>query len=95
MEFTFHNSYVILGIVQWFSLQLLYEKLLKQDYVAPRLKSSLQKVFDRHYELAERWQNINVSNDNGSFPFYLEYLSSNTDKTFTGLDNISNTPGVL
>ena len=35
--------------------QLLTNKLLKQGYVAPRLKSSLQKFYGRHHELVERY----------------------------------------
>ena len=35
-------------------LQLLTQKLLKQGYVAPRLKSSLQKFYGRHHDLVDR-----------------------------------------
>ena len=48
MEFTIHNSYVILGLVSstviYFSAQLLTHEVLTQGYVAPRLKSSIHKV---------------------------------------------------
>jgi hypothetical protein len=36
--------------------QLLTENILKQGYVAPRLKSSLQYFCDRHYELVDRYE---------------------------------------
>ena len=42
------------------------QKLFKQDYVAPRLKSSQQNVCGRHHNLVD----IHISNDNGSFTFY-------------------------
>ena len=41
-------------------------KLLKQDYLAPRLKSSLQNVYGRHHNLVD----MHISNDNGSLTFY-------------------------
>ena len=41
-------------------------KLLKQDYVAPRLKSSLQSFYSR---LVDRYEIFYISNDNGSFIF--------------------------
>ena len=40
--------------------QLLTQKLLKQDYVAPRLKSSLQKFYCRHQNLVDRYE-ISIS----------------------------------
>jgi hypothetical protein len=42
--------------VQWVveRAQLLTQKLLKHSYVAPRLKSSLQKFYDRHHNLVDR-----------------------------------------
>ena len=50
-------------------VQLLTQWLLKQGYVAPRLKSSLQKFYRRHQS---GWplRNIHISNDNGTFTFY-------------------------
>jgi hypothetical protein len=58
MEFTFHNSYVILELVTstvifWTELT---QKLLKQGYVAPRLKSLLQKFYGRHHNLVDRYE---------------------------------------
>jgi hypothetical protein len=40
--------------------QLLTQKLPKQGYVAPRLKSSLQKLYSRHHNLVERYE-ISIS----------------------------------
>jgi hypothetical protein len=34
--------------------QLLMQKLRKQGYVAPRLKSSLHKFYGRHHNLVDR-----------------------------------------
>jgi hypothetical protein len=42
------------------------QRLLKQDYVAPGLKSSLQNLYGRHHNLVD----IHISNDNGFFTFY-------------------------
>jgi hypothetical protein len=61
MEFTVHNSYIILELVPQYSdfldiSQLLTQKLLEQGYVAPRLKSSLQKLYGRHYNLIDRYE---------------------------------------
>ena len=59
MEFTFHNSYVILELVpSTYSTfmdraQLLTEMLLEQGYVA--LKSSLQKFYCCHHNLVDRY----------------------------------------
>jgi len=60
---------------------MLTQKLLKQGYVAPRLKPSLQKLYVRHHNLVDRYEeefedtkgvNIHISNDNGSFSFYVD-----------------------
>ena len=40
--------------------QLLTKKLRKQDYVAPRLKSSLQQLYFRHQNLVDRYE-ISIS----------------------------------
>jgi len=71
MVFTFHKSYIILELcVQYSDLldraQLLTQKLLKQGYVAPRLKSSLQNIYGRYH-----LRNVHISNVNGSFTFTL------------------------
>jgi hypothetical protein len=68
--------------------QLLVQKLLKQGYVAPRLKSSLQKFYGRHHNLVDVIRNIHISIDNGSFILRRYFLSSHTAKTFTRLDCI-------
>jgi hypothetical protein len=50
--------------------QLLTKQLLKQGFVAPRLKSSLQKLYGRHHNLLD----IHISKDNGSSTFYIDVL---------------------
>jgi len=40
--------------------QLLTQKLLKQGYVTPRMKASLQKFNDRHHNLVDRYE-ISIS----------------------------------
>jgi hypothetical protein len=59
MEFTFHNSYVILKLVPTTVISWT-QKLLKQGYIAPRLKSSLQKFYDRHHNLVDHYE-ISIS----------------------------------
>ena len=83
MEFTFHNSRVCAQYSDFLDrVQLRTQKLLKQGYVAPRLKSSHQKFYGRHHH----WLTI------GKYP-YLKWqwifyflrmcvLSSITTKTF-------------
>ena len=51
--------------------KFLTQKLLKQSYVAPRLKSSLQKLYDRHHDLIDL-RNIHILYNNGSFTFYVD-----------------------
>ena len=48
--------------------QLLTKKLLEQGFVAPRLKSSLQKLYGGHHNLLD----IHISKDNGSSSFYID-----------------------
>ena len=63
IEFKFHNAYVILGLVKgdfMDRVQLLTQKAIKQGYVAPRLKSSLQKIDGRHHELVDHYE-ISIS----------------------------------
>ena len=64
MEFTFHNSCVIIACTQYSDFleraQLQTQKLLKQDYVALRLKSSLQKFYGRPHNLVDRYE-ISIS----------------------------------
>jgi hypothetical protein len=40
--------------------QLLPQKPLKQDYVTPKLKSSIQKLYGHHYDLVDRYE-ISIS----------------------------------
>jgi hypothetical protein len=79
MEFTFHNSYVILVCVHstliFWTVPLLMQKLLKQGYVAPWLTSSLKKIlYGRHHNLVDLYKiSISqISNKNGSFTFYVD-----------------------
>ena len=53
MKYTFHNSYVILQPVPSTAI-LLAQGLIKQGYVVPRLRSSLQILHGRHHELVDR-----------------------------------------
>ena len=48
-------------------VQLLIQNLLKHGYVAPKLKSSLLKLYGHLHNLINR--NIHISNDIGSFTF--------------------------
>ena len=58
---------------------LLMQKLLKQGYVAPRLKSSLQNKLRSSSRSGWQLRNIHISNDNGSFTFYVySFLSAIT-----------------
>ena len=59
---SYSSSYVIIEFVLSiviFWTKLLTQKLLKTD-VAPRLKSSLQNFYGRHYELVDRYE-ISIS----------------------------------
>jgi hypothetical protein len=59
MEFIFHNLYVILGFVPivaiYWMAQLLTQKIIKQDYVAPRFKSSLQNVVSANWSTVAKY----------------------------------------
>ena len=55
------------SLTLWYlQILLLKQKLLKQVYVPPRLKSSLQKFYDSHHNLV---CNYEISNNNGYFAF--------------------------
>ena len=90
LEFTFHNSYVIPELVTstvifWTEL---IQKLLKQGYVAPRLKSWLQEFYGGHNNLVDRYK-ISISQMKMDLLILGRcFLSSITAKTFTGLDCI-------
>ena len=50
------------------------EKIKLITLVAPRLKSSLQRLYSRHHNLVDRYE-ISLShmtNDNGIFTFYVD-----------------------
>ena len=58
---TLHTSYVILEPVPQYSdfldrAQLLTQKLPNQGYGAPRMKSSLLKLYDGHHNLVDRYE---------------------------------------
>ena len=59
MEFLFHNLYAILGFVPivaiYWMAQLLTQKIIKQDYVAPRFKSSLQNVVSANWSTVAKY----------------------------------------
>ena len=50
---------------------LLTQKLPKQGYVAPRLKSSLQKLYGRHHDLVDRYE---ISIPQMTITFYVDYF---------------------
>jgi len=56
--------------------QLLTQKLVKQGYVDPKLRSSLQKLYCRHHELVDRYKiSIHEMVMMDFFPFYLYFCS--------------------
>ena len=62
--------------------------LLKQGYITPKLKSSLQKFYDRHHDLVDRYE-ISISQITMDLTVYVDcYLSSIAAKALTGLDCI-------
>ena len=68
--------------------QLLTQELLKQDYVAPRLKSSLQKLYGRHHNVVDHYE-MSISQITMDLYFLCRcFLSSITAMRFTGLDCI-------
>jgi hypothetical protein len=77
--------------------QLLKQKLLKQGYVAPRLKSSLHIFYGRHHILVDRYEILHISNDNGSFTFYVDvFFPLSLPRLLPDLTvYMSNTAGVL
>jgi hypothetical protein len=65
MEFTFHTSYVILELVPstviFFGQSSVTDtNSTQQCYVAPRLKSSLHRLYCRHHNLVDRYE-ISIS----------------------------------
>ena len=93
--FIFNTKGCVLACAQYSDFldrsQLLTQTLLKQGYVAPRLKSSIQKFYDRHHNLVDRYK-ISISNDNGSFTFYLDIFFPLSLPRYL---HMSNTSGVL
>ena len=83
----FHQlySYVILelvpSIVIFWTAQLLTKKLLRQGYVAPSLKSSLQKFYGRHHNLVDHYE-ISISQMTMDLLLFTQmFLSSITTKS--------------
>jgi hypothetical protein len=73
--------------------QLLTQKLLKQGYAAPKLKSSLQNIYGRHYDLVDR-NKTSISQCILYFwlRFFLSYTTSanNIIKTLAPLQTTGN-----
>jgi hypothetical protein len=53
--------------------QLLTQKLLKQGYVAPRLKSLLQKLYGHHHNLVDRYE-ISISQMTMDLLLYVDFF---------------------
>ena len=53
--------------------QLLMQKLLKQGYVAPRLKSLLQKLYGHHHNLVDRYE-ISISQMTMDLLLYVDFF---------------------
>ena len=69
--------------------QPLTQKLIKQGYVAPRLKSSLQKFYSHHHNLVDHYEKYPYLKKQWIFYFLRRcFLSSITTKTCTGIDCI-------
>ena len=51
--------------------QQITQKLPKQGYVSPRLKSSLQKLYGRHHDLVDRYE---ISIPQMTITFYVDYF---------------------
>ncbi len=58
------------------------EKLLKQGYIAIKLKSLLQTCYGHHQNVL---RNIHIANINGSFIFYADGSFLFNANTFAGL----------
>ena len=79
---SFHNSYVILELVSRLysvfldRVQLVTQNLLKQGYIALRLRSPLRKLCVRHHDLVDRYE-ISISQMEIQkciyFPFYDDF----------------------
>jgi hypothetical protein len=81
MKCTFHNSYVTLELVPsrvifWTALKCWHKSYSKQGYVAPGLKSSLQKL----YWLIVTKLCIHISN--GHRPFHFAYYGEDFHRTW-------------
>ena len=63
--------------------------MVKEVYVAPRFKSSLQNFYGHHHEQVDS-SNIHILNSNEYFPFYIPF-SFPLLPTFTEVAYMSNT----
>ena len=77
--------------------QLLTQKLLKQGYVAPRFEAIATNILRSSSQSDWPLRNIHISNDNGSFTFYIEvFLPLSLLKLLHDLTlYMGNTTGVL
>ena len=75
MEFTFHNAYVILGLVASKDAHLLTKTLLNQGYI--------ELIANNSTVVITNW--LTITNGNDSFSFQVDFPSI-PKKTFTGLD---------
>jgi hypothetical protein len=77
--------------------QLLTQKLLKQGYVAPRFEAIATNILRSSSQSGWPLRNIHISNDNGSFTFYIEvFLPLSLLKLLHDLTlYMGNTTGVL
>lgn len=54
--------------------RLLTQKLLKQGYVVPRLKSSLYKIYGCHHELVDSYELIFISQMRNDLLLFMQLL---------------------
>ena len=91
---TFYNSYIILGLVAKI-LTFWTQKLLKQDYIAPRVKSSLQNVYISHYKLVDCYEIAISQMAMDLLPFYVDFFLSLLPTRLLSDLNLSNTVAIL
>jgi hypothetical protein len=90
MAFTYHNSYGILEFVlslYWTTLSCV--RKIYSNKATLLLSEAIATTIIRLPSWSN-WplRNIHISNDNGSFTFYVDLLSSITAKSYIGLDCI-------
>ena len=95
--FTFHSSHYSPVCAQYsdflYKAQLLTQKLLKQDYIAPRLKSLL---YNLTVVITNCWplRTINSSSNNGTFTLWVELCPLSPTRRLPDLA-MSNLAGVV